>query len=297
MSRAHPATVTADATRRMTFCVAMRRMTFCVAAALVLALPSCVTTPAGAPAAVPVEHAGQIQSRTYLFEPTGERLPYTLYVPASYQPQRAAPLIVALHGLGSNPEQIIRYDGLTDLAAQRGYVVVAPMGYNTRGWYGSRGPGRASTRGDAANDPENLGELSQQDVLNVLALVRAEFNIDPGRIYLFGHSMGGGGTLHLAMTYPSLWAALAPVAPAIYSSPDGLAAITHIPVIVIQGDRDQLVSVEVTRRWVERMRELGMHHHYIEVAGGDHTALIARDTANMRRIFDFFDDAGNPIRP
>jgi dipeptidyl aminopeptidase/acylaminoacyl peptidase len=62
-----------------------------------------------------------------------------------------------------------------------------------------------------------------------------------------------------------------------------------IPVILIHGDRDALVDVRVTRQWVEKMRELGMRHTYIEVPGGDHTAIIARDTANMRRIFDFFD--------
>ncbi|CAN5875806.1 hypothetical protein BH23GEM9_BH23GEM9_07980 [soil metagenome] len=259
-------------------------------AVLTFVLTSCSALGVQAPA-TPVENAGQIQSRTYVFEPTGETLPYALYVPRGYRPQHAAPLIVALHGLGSNPGQVIRYQGLTDLAEERGYIVVAPMGYNTRGWYGSRGPGRVAGFGAAASDPENLGELSEQDVLNVLTLVRAEFDIDARRIYLFGHSMGGGGTLHFGMKYPDVWAALAPVAPAIYSSPDGLAAMTHIPVIMIQGDRDRLVSVEVTRRWADRMRELGMRHTYIEIAGGDHTALIARDVANMRRIFDFFDTA------
>ena len=50
--------------------------------------------------------------------------------------------MVALHGLGSNPQQIMRYRGLTDLAEKHGYIVAAPMGYNSRGWYGSRGPGQ-----------------------------------------------------------------------------------------------------------------------------------------------------------
>jgi predicted peptidase len=170
------------------------------------------------------------------------------------------------------------------------------MGYNERGWYGSRGPGRASQRGDAADDPENLGELSERDVLNVLGLVREELTVDPARIYLMGHSMGGGGTWHLGMKYPDIWAALAPVAPAIYTSPEALAAIRHIPVIVLMGDQDRLVRVEVTRQWVDEMKELGMTHSYVEIPGGDHTAIIARDLENMRTIFDFFDQArrGSP---
>jgi poly(3-hydroxybutyrate) depolymerase len=233
----------------------------------------------------------RIQSRSYHFQEAGLDMEYQIYLPTRYEHGTPTPLIVALHGLGSTPAQIIRYQGLTALAEERGYIVAAPFGYNTRGWYGSRGEGRASDRGEAASDPDNLGALSEKDVLNVLALVREEFTIDGDRIFLMGHSMGGGGTWHLATKYPDLWAGLAPVAPAIYSSPDALQRIRHIPVIVIMGDEDPLVQVEVTREWVEKMRALGMRHQYVEIPGGDHTRLIARDPANMRKIFDFFDAA------
>jgi poly(3-hydroxybutyrate) depolymerase len=251
-----------------------------------------------APSALPQASAApqsptfaRIQARTYDFTDAGLQMEYELFVPTAYDAARPTPLVVALHGLGSNPRQVIRYQGLTDEADARGYLVVAPMGYNSRGWYGSRGTGRASERGEAANDPANLGELSEKDVMNVLGIVRREFNVDPNRIYLFGHSMGGGGTWHIAGRNPTLFAALAPAAPAIYTSPDALQAIRHVPVIVVQGDADRLVRVDVTRQWVARMKELGMKHEYIEVAGGDHTAVIARTPAHVRRIFEFFDGA------
>ncbi|MEX2584548.1 MAG: PHB depolymerase family esterase [Gemmatimonadota bacterium] len=231
----------------------------------------------------------RIQARTYHFAEAGMEMPYELYVPTGYDGSQPTPLVVALHGLGSNPTQMIRYQGLTDLAEERGYIVVTPMGYNSRGWYGSRGPGRASERGDAANDPDNLGVLSEQDVMNVLDLVRDELNIDSDRIYLMGHSMGGGGTWHIGIRNPELFAALGPVAPAIYTSPDALEAIRDVPVIVLMGDADELVDVEVTRQWIARMGELGMTHSYIEISGGDHTGIIARTPSNMARIFDFFD--------
>lgn len=231
----------------------------------------------------------RLQSRTYHLEEAGRDVGYELYVPTSYDAATPSPLIVLLHGLGSRPERVIRYEGLTELAEERGYIVVAPMGYNERGWYGSRGTGRASNRGDAANDPDNLGELSEMDVMNVLELTLDEFNIDREQVFLAGHSMGGGGTWHLAIEYPDLWAGLGPVAPAIYTSPDALAAITHIPVIVVMGDDDNLVDVEVTRRWVAKMEELGMTHRYIEIPGGDHSRIITRTPENVRAIFDFFD--------
>jgi poly(3-hydroxybutyrate) depolymerase len=221
---------------------------------------------------------------------------YQLYVPSTYDRSRPTPLIIALHCLGSDAWHMIRYEGLTELAEARGYIVAAPMGYNSRGWYGSLGPGRASPGGRPGNadDPEDLGALSEQDVMNVLDRVRQEFSIDSRRIYLMGHSMGGGGTWYLGIKHPELWAALAPAAPAIYSSPDALTAIRTIPVTVVQGDSDELVDVKVTRQWVEKMKTLKMDYTYIEVPGGDHMRVIARNPANMRRIFDMFDKARRP---
>ncbi|MBA2292543.1 MAG: alpha/beta hydrolase [Gemmatimonadales bacterium] len=238
--------------------------------------------------------SGRIETRRYDFAEAGVQMDYELFVPSSYDPARPSPLIVALHGLGSTPRVAIRYQGLTTLAEERGYIVVAPMGYSRSGWYGSRGHGAILNRtgGDGATNPPNHGILSEQDVMNVIGIVRRDFNVDARRIFAFGHSMGGGGAYHLAMEHPRLFAALAPVAPAIYGSPDSLALIRDIPVIVIQGDADRLVDVAVTRRWVEKMRELGMRHEYVEIAGGDHSMLIARNPANMRKVFDFFDRVG-----
>jgi poly(3-hydroxybutyrate) depolymerase len=232
----------------------------------------------------------RIQSRTYQFDEAGMEMGYQLYVPTSYEQATPASLIVLLHGLGSQPDRVIRYESLTELAEERGYIVVAPTGYNVRGWYGSRGTGRASNRGEAANDPDNLGELSEMDVMNVLEIALDEFNIDRDEIFLMGHSMGGGGTLHLATKYPDMWAGLGPVAPAIYTSPDALEAIRDTPVIVVMGDADELVDVEVTRRWISKMGELGIPHRYIEINGGDHSRIITTTPKNMRAIFDFFDD-------
>jgi len=233
----------------------------------------------------------QIQSRSYDFKDAGRPMNYELFVPTKYDRTKPTPLVVALHCLGSDAQHMIRYEGLTEQAEVRGFLVVAPMGYNSRGWYGSRGTGRASERGDAASDPANLGELSEKDVLNVLGLVRQEFNVDSRRIFLMGHSMGGGGTWYLGTKHADIWAALAPAAPAIYTSPDVLVSVAKLPVIVVQGEQDALVDVKNTRKWVEKMKELGMKYTYIEVPGGDHMTVIARNPENMKKVFDTFAQA------
>src|ERR1051325_11321182 len=110
------------------------------------------------------------------------------------------------------------------------------MGYNRRGWDGSP----IYTLGRKAdNDPANLADLSEKDVLHVLDLERQEFRIDENRVYLLGQSMGGAGAFHLAVKYPKTWAAIAAIAPASFNlQPSSLAAIPDMPIIVVYGDAD-----------------------------------------------------------
>ncbi len=75
------------------------------------------------------------------------------------------------------------------------------MGYSVGGWYGSpvmnlNGRGRGGQAAAPADPapPANLAELSEKEVMNVLAMVRKEFNVDDNRTYLMGHSMGGART-------------------------------------------------------------------------------------------------------
>lgn len=240
----------------------------------------------------------RVQGRTYVFKETGKSIPYALFVPSKYDASKKWPLMVGLHGLGRPYDWLMGYDGIIDMAERDGFIMVTPLGYDASAWYGSRGanlqvnPGRG--RGDQAPEPlpANVGELSEKDVMNVLEIARKEFNIDPDRIYLWGHSMGGAGTYHIASKYPDIWAGLAVAAPApsrsVGVNPDALEKIKHLPILVLQGDADMSVPVAQTREWVGRMKQLGMEHVYIEVKGGDHTNFIARDKEMLSKVFSFF---------
>ncbi len=227
----------------------------------------------------------RVELRTYeMPQADGAEVEYGVYVPTGYDGGRATPLVIALHGLGSGTMYMMEYNNLVELAEEYGYLVATPMGFNERGWYGGRGAGNDFNQRQADPGPANLGELSELDVMNVLGIMREEYNVDDRRIYLIGQSMGGGGTWHLGMKYPDVWAALAPMAPAIYSDPDALSAARRIPVMVVMGDADELVDVEVTRRWVAKMEELGMNYEYIEVAGGTH---FSAGRQNIDKVFAF----------
>lgn len=225
----------------------------------------------------------RVQHRSYVFAPTGETLPYAVFVPQSYNAATPAPLLVSLHGLGRTYDWLMGYEGLLDYAEEYGFIVVTPLGYIRRGWYGSR-----------PTEVAAAAAYSEQDVMNVIELMRNEFSIDASRLYLWGHSMGGAGTYHIAAKNPQMFAALAVAAPAPRPdlSPTMLQPVRDVPILVLQGTEDELVPVEQTRLWVAAMRSMGMQHMYIELQGADHTVFIAQNRDNMRKVMNFFDMVG-----
>jgi alpha-beta hydrolase superfamily lysophospholipase len=60
-------------------------------------------------------------------------------------------------------------------------------------------------------------------------------------------------------------------------------------VLVLHGDQDTTVSVDGSRRWVARMRELGMQHVYVEIPGGDHSSFVSSNPETLSKVFSFFD--------
>jgi poly(3-hydroxybutyrate) depolymerase len=219
--------------------------------------------------------------RHYLLQAAGEIMPYRMYVPTSYNGSRAFPLIVALHGLGGTEDSF--FDGyekkFPELAEQRGYLVAAPLGYRVDGSYGWG-------LGNPPADPtvRRTQDFSEQDVMQVLQLVRQQYKIDENRIYLAGHSMGGIGTWKIAAKYPDIWAAIAPFAG--NGVPATLERIRNVPEIVVHGDADPTVDVQGSRSMVAKAKELGIEVKYIEVPGGNHGNVVA---PNFRAVFDFFD--------
>lgn len=252
------------------------------------------------------------ETRTYHMDDANKDVPYCLFKSSKVSKDKPAPLIVSLHGFGAGP-QIMCNTTAVDLAEKGGYILVAPMGYSVTGWYGSpvihlrarpgarpgagpgsgpsADPGAAGASVPAEPSDQDIEKWSAEDVMNVLGMMRKEFNIDPHRIYLTGHSMGGAGTYFLAARYPGIWAAVAPVAPASFMMNKDRADILKgirdggVPLLVVQGDADTVVPVDNTRMWVKTMKELGMNYKYVELPGINHGPVI---TASQQYVYAFF---------
>lgn len=206
--------------------------------------------------------------------------PYGLYIPKNYDPGKKYPLVIMLHGAGSNHRLALRrvfgksnINGETDVEASRyfpewkdvDYIVATPYARGTAGYQG----------------------VMEKDVYDVLTDVKKRFSIDEDRTYLTGLSMGGGGTLWIGMTRPDTWAAIAPVCPAPPNGTDALAMnALNVPAHFFHGDQDQAVPVNVSREWVKRLKDFGYQVEYTEYPGVNHDSWV--NAYKDEAIFDWF---------
>ena len=196
----------------------------------------------------------------------GSEQPYALYVPPDYDPSRKYPLVVSLHGPGSNHRlNMRRVFGLgnqlggTIAEAARpfprlpdvDFLVASPL---ARGTMGYQGP-------------------AEKDIYDVLEDVKRRYAVDADRVYLTGLSMGGGGALWLALTRPDVWAAVAAVAPAAPEGSEELAANGRgLPVHLYHGEADPIVPAARSRHWQKRLLAGGAQVQYAEYPRVRHNA-------------------------
>ena len=195
---------------------------------------------------------------------TGRLQDYAMRVPAAYDGRRALPLIVYLHGFGGTPEEPFRLPlGLVDEAEKRGYLFASLQG-----------------RGDTFYRP-GLGEL---DVTEALADIARHYRVDPDRVYLMGHSMGGYGTNNIATRHPDLFAA---VAPAQGTDSTGLAGnLRYVPWLGITSDQDIDPRGDAANRMYGALSGSGYDATLVHYRTKTHEYSSIYDT--LPRIFEHF---------
>ncbi|CAN5251437.1 hypothetical protein BH09BAC5_BH09BAC5_05490 [soil metagenome] len=156
---------------------------------------------------------------------------YRIYIPAIYNPSVAVPLVLNLHGYGSNNIQQESYGDFRSIADTANFIIVHPNGTldqsSQRFW---------NCFGTSTVD--DVGFLSA-----LIDTISASYSIDPNCIYSTGMSNGGFMSYDLAYLLSNRIAAIASVAgDMIYSHLNACAPYHPTPIMQIHGTADATVS-------------------------------------------------------
>jgi predicted esterase len=241
------------------------------------------------------------QERHYYFAEAKVESPYHLYVPKSYDGKKKLPLVLALHGAGARQNYFFRPAyGTPDLLEKYGFIFVSPFGYSEFGAYGAMftprlpaveypgvAPNLVGQRRPKWTDEEarKVNELSEKDVMNVLALVEKEYAVDTSRVYLMGHSMGGMGTWYLGQKYAEKWAALGVMSGGFGYEDYPAARLKGIPIITGAGSMDTALHGAEAQAGIARLRAAGLNVTYVEIPEGTHMSMIP---PMLPQVLEFF---------
>ncbi|MES1149317.1 MAG: phospholipase, partial [Bradyrhizobium guangdongense] len=183
----------------------------------------------------------------------GSRGGFSLYVPEYYIPDRAWPLVMALHG-GSGNGRGFLWSWLRD-ARSLGAILVAPTAV---------GPTWA-LMGDDTDTP---------NLMRILESVRGRFNVDPRRMLMTGMSDGGTFCYVSGLDAASPFTHLAPVSATFHPLMAEMADATRLqglPVFITHGKLDWMFPVQVARQTQSALSAAGAKVSYREIDDLSHT--------------------------
>jgi phospholipase/carboxylesterase len=182
----------------------------------------------------------------------GSRGGFSLYVPEYYTPERAWPLVMALHG-GSGNGRGFLWSWLRD-ARSFGAIVVAPTATGNT-W---------ALMGEDTDTP---------NLARILDSVRARWNVDPTKLLLTGMSDGGTFCYVTGLEATSPFTHLAPVAATFHPLMAEMAdaeRLRGLPVHIVHGRLDWMFPVQVARQTRDLLTAAGADVTYRELEDLSH---------------------------
>jgi phospholipase/carboxylesterase len=199
------------------------------------------------------EPAGENTGIIHDHNEPGSRGGFSLYVPEYYTPDRAWPLVMALHG-GSGNGRGFLWSWLRD-ARSHGAILVAPTATGNT-W---------ALMGEDTDSP---------NLARILDLVRARWNVDPKTVLLTGMSDGGTFCYVTGLEGASPFTHLAPVAATFHPLMAEMAdaeRLRGLPVHIVHGRLDWMFPVQVARQAREALTAAGADVTYRELDDLSHT--------------------------
>jgi S-formylglutathione hydrolase len=149
---------------------------------------------------------------------TGTRMEFAVFLPPAAE-RRPVPVVYWLSGLTCTWANFTEKAGAQRIAADLGLAIVAPdtspRGTDLAGEHDAYDFGSgAGFYLDATELPwVNHYRMESYVARELPALINASFPVDPERVGIFGHSMGGHGALTLALKNPGSYRSLSAFAP------------------------------------------------------------------------------------
>jgi len=240
-----------------------------------------------------IKKSSETHKRTFISNIDGS-VQYYAVNPAQGNPEDTKALVLSVHGAAVE-------------------AINQANSYNSKTWANIVAP---TNRRPYGFNWEDWGRL---DALEVLDIAKKTLKVNPDRVYLTGHSMGGHGSWHLGVTYPDHFAAIGPSAGWISfwsyrmrgndESPSPMQEIlrrstspSHTTamaenykqhgVYIIHGSADDNVRVDQARQMVEVLTKFHKDIIYHEEPGQGHWWDISDETGSdcvdWAPLFDFF---------
>jgi phospholipase/carboxylesterase len=186
--------------------------------------------------------------------PAGTRGAFSLYVPETYEPSRAWPLVAALHG-GSGNGGAFLWSWLRE-ARTRGFLLLAPT---------------------AAGSTWSLMEppVDADNISRMLAEIGGRWNVDHSRLLLTGMSDGGTYTYVWGLAAGCPFTHLAPIAaafhPMLMMTMADADRVRGLPVHIVHGAQDWMFSARTAQNAEQTLANAGADVLYREIADLSHT--------------------------
>jgi phospholipase/carboxylesterase len=189
----------------------------------------------------------------------GSRGGFSLYVPEYYTPDRALPLVMALHG-GSGNGRGFLWSWLRD-ARSHGAILVAP-----------------TATADASNSKTTWALMGEDtdtpNLMRILEQVRSRYNVDATKMLLTGMSDGGTFCYVSGLESASPFTHLAPVSATFHPLMAEMVdadRLRRLPIHLVHGKLDWMFPVQVARQTRHLLSAAGAEVTYRELDDLSHT--------------------------
>ncbi|CAF0882323.1 unnamed protein product [Adineta steineri] len=236
----------------------------------------------------------------------GCKMKFGVYVPAKAEKERV-PLLIFLSGLTCTEQNFITKSGVQRLASEYGFIVAnpdtSPRGCKIEGdsdnWAFGEGAGYYvdATESKWSKNYRMFSYVNDE----FYGLLIKNFNVDPNRIGIFGHSMGGHGALVSFFKRPAQYKSVSAFAPICnmstsewgvdaykkffgqdenlwkqYDATELVASYhgpkPHAPILIDQGSDDNfLAKYLLPKRLINACEKASFPIYFREQAGYDHS--------------------------